>query len=633
MGFVITGCLDSSDGDTVNVPEPAPDVIVTIEVPATGSTGDVVSLPSSVKNNGDAVASNFRTSLYFSTDSEITTSDTYWLSLAENFGFSDTSITLQAGQSITISGSAADIEIPATLAAGTWYIGLIADDENSVTETDESNNIASGLIEILDGVAPTAANRSPDIFATNVATNTTITVTFSEKMDPATINNNNFELKESDSSVNGNVSYDESTMEATFTPTVLLDGATSYTVTLSNGMTDLAGNSLQASSRSFTTLSHFSETGDLNQYHGGGRAVLLDNGSALYIGGVDSISRGAIYVELYDPAAGTFTQKLDMLSDNGGKSNSYGMTVTLLNNGNVLVTGGASDDPTIVSSSTYWPDTQIYNVSADTWSLGPEMDDGAGNPVARYRHTATKLTNDQVLIIGGFGGIAAPLATLFSSDIFSDDATSRDSSGANLTTARFAHTATRLPDGRVLVVGGCSDLSDCTGANVLSSVEIYSANGLVVNVSTGGGLSTGRFKHTATLLSDGKVLIAGGWDGNNKALNSAEIFDPSAETFTPVTGAMRTARARLASVLLDSGNVLLVGGLYGTISSAFDLNTAEQYNPATGAFEQLDVIDSFFGQVDITAAKLNNGKVLLIGGRYVSGTGLFATNQVYLYTP
>jgi len=222
---------------------------------------------------------------------------------------------------------------------------------------------------------------------------------------------------------------------------------------------------------------------------------------------------------------------------------------------------------------------------------------------------------------------------LFSSDIFSDDAASRDSSGANLTTARFAHTATRLPDGRVLVVGGCSDLSDCTGANVLSSVEIYSANGLVVNVSTGGGLSTGRFKHTATLLSDGKVLIAGGWDGNNKALNSAEIFDPSAETFTPVTGAMRTARARLASVLLDSGNVLLVGGLYGTISSAFDLNTAEQYNPATGAFEQLDVIDSFFGQVDITAAKLNNGKVLFIGGRYVSSTGLFATNQVYLYTP
>ncbi len=447
MVFFITGCLHTND---------VPDLIATIEVPSPRSVGDVVSLPMNVKNNGDATASNFRTSLYFSTDSEITTSDTYWLSLAENFGFGDTSMTLQAGESITISGSAANIKIPEILTAGTWYIGIIADDENSVTEADESNNTASGLIEILDNIAPTVASRSPDAFAEDVATNTTITVTFSEKIDPATINNNRFALKESSSSVNGNVSYDESTLEATFTPTVLLDEATRYTATLSNEITDLAGNALEATSWSFTTLSRFSRTGDLNQDNGGGRAVLLNDGSVLYIGGVSSFSLGAKDVELYDPSAGSFTQKLDMLSNSSGKSNSFGMTATLLNNGNVLVTGGASDDPVSFAGSTYWTSTQIYNVSANTWSPGSLMDDGAGNPVARYRHTATRLSNNQVLIIGGYGGIAAPFATLISADVFSDDALSRDSSGANLTTARFAHTATRLSDGRILVVGGCS---------------------------------------------------------------------------------------------------------------------------------------------------------------------------------
>ena len=115
-----------------------------------------------------------------------------------------------------------------------------------------------------------------------------------------------------------------------------------------------------------------------------------------------------------------------------------------------------------------------------------------------------------------------------------------------------------------------------------------------------GNMTTARVFHTATLLLDGRVLIAGGEDESVyppliKA--SAELYDPATRTFSP-TGNMTSARSRHGSILLPDGRVLIVGG------------TAELYDPSTGAFTAIGN-NSQHGN---TAALLTNGKVLITGG-------------------
>src|SRR5262249_50283735 len=120
----------------------------------------------------------------------------------------------------------------------------------------------------------------------------------------------------------------------------------------------------------------------------------------------------------------------------------------------------------------------------------------------------------------------------------------------SLVTARFAHAATLLPNGQVLVAGGL----DGSGA-VLASAELY-------DPSTGtwtatGSLATGRFLHTATLLPNGKVLVAGGQAPSSTA--SATLYDPASGTWT-ATGSLSVARAGHTATLLSNGKVLVAGG-------------------------------------------------------------------------
>ena len=137
----------------------------------------------------------------------------------------------------------------------------------------------------------------------------------------------------------------------------------------------------------------------------------------------------------------------------------------------------------------------------------------------------------------------------------------------NLGTARKNHTATLLPNGKVLVAGG-----EDSGSNALSSVELYdSASG---TWTATGNLGTARKNHTATLLPNGKVLVAGG--NNGTVLNSAELYDPASGTWT-ATGSMGTARAYYTATLLPNGKVLVAGGNNGTA-----LSSAELYDPGLG---------------------------------------------------
>jgi hypothetical protein len=108
-----------------------------------------------------------------------------------------------------------------------------------------------------------------------------------------------------------------------------------------------------------------------------------------------------------------------------------------------------------------------------------------------------------------------------------------DNTGS-LTTARYGHTATLLPSGKVLVAAGVS-------GNFLTSAELYDpASG---TWTATGSLNTARYNHTATLLHNGKVLVVGGANGNGgNYLTSAELYDPASGTWT-ATGDLNTARS------------------------------------------------------------------------------------------
>src|SRR5262245_2202619 len=146
--------------------------------------------------------------------------------------------------------------------------------------------------------------------------------------------------------------------------------------------------------------------------------------------------------------------------------------------------------------------------------------------------------------------------------------------------SRSLHTATLMANGQVLIAGGTSNPPGGFGSTVLGGAEVYdAASGTFRPV---GPMTTPRRVHTATLLPDDTVLIVGGLNGGG-ALASAEIYDPETETFLQ-TGPLTTARAGHSAILLNSGKVLIAGG-YGSGASSYpNLAPAELFDPASGTF-------------------------------------------------
>src|ERR1043166_9690772 len=141
-----------------------------------------------------------------------------------------------------------------------------------------------------------------------------------------------------------------------------------------------------------------------------------------------------------------------------------------------------------------------------------------------------------------------------------------------LATARSFHTATLLPNGEVLVAGGQDDRG-----NPLSSAELHDpATGMW---TTTGALNTPRYVPAATLLSNGRVLVAGGLGAKDAAVAGAEMYDPATATWA-LTGALNTRRGAHTATLLPNGKVLVAGGT--TVPSGGGVSTAELYDPATG---------------------------------------------------
>ena len=223
--------------------------------------------------------------------------------------------------------------------------------------------------------------------------------------------------------------------------------------------------------------------------------------------------------------------------------------------------------------------------------------------------TVTLLKDGRVLMVGGGGQRGLSTAEIF------DPASGNFSLTGSLNMARREHTATLLPDGKVLIVGGRT--LDMAGSNqTISTSEIYDP-GTGTFYPTG-SLDTGRFGHTATLLADGRVLIAGGGrflpSGSVGCLATAELYYPSTRTYTPVVDTMKSCNHHNSATLLENGKLLFVGrGNVGVGPGFVRVDCAAQlFNPATETFACPSGMTK--SHLSHTATLLPNGMVLLAGG-------------------
>jgi hypothetical protein len=234
---------------------------------------------------------------------------------------------------------------------------------------------------------------------------------------------------------------------------------------------------------------------------------------------------------------------------------------------------------------------------------GSTLDAGVINvarSMARQRaaHTATLLPDGKVLVAGGFAGDENSLA---SAEVF-DPATSTFASAGNMNATRAGHTATLLPNRKVLIAGGYH-------GSYLASAELYDPTTRIFTPT--GGMVTARSGHVATLLNNGKVLLVGGVGTGWTFLADAELYDPVTNTFI-ATGGMTTARESHTATLLKDGQVLITGGHKGRRAAITIYPSAEIYNPASGTFSSTGNLTVKRHKHDATL--LADGRVLIIGG-------------------
>ncbi len=307
-------------------------------------------------------------------------------------------------------------------------------------------------------------------------------------------------------------------------------------------------------------------------------------GDVLIAGGASASNRSLASAEFFDPSNGQF-----FLTGNAGASRAGAIAAPLAAS-KVLLGGGFSGGATI----------RQFSLNLDGKVIGSaeifDRSTGAFSPAAtmatpRMAFTATPLNNGKVLVAGGFDNAGN---VLDSAEVYDPDEHKFIAVGNPMSDHRVFHTATLLLSGKVLVTGGATNLSGDT----TNSADIYdpASNSFSVAMSP---MDHQRAAHSATLLATGplagKVLITGGGGGSSVFFkdSSAEIYDPASQQFLLLATFLNEARALQTATLLDDGKVLLAGGFNGSVAISGGIlsgasgsisNSAETFDPNTLEF-------------------------------------------------
>lgn len=345
-------------------------------------------------------------------------------------------------------------------------------------------------------------------------------------------------------------------------------------------------------------------------------ATKLNDGRVLITKNCDPIA------ELYDPEQGSFSATGSMHD-----TRSRG-TATLLQDGRVLVTGGAACG----ESSDMLNSAEIYDPATGSFDVTGSM------AATRAEHAATLLADGRVLVAGGltsdategYGGVilaATGCSCLASAEIYDPTAGTFSPTGS-MGGARDDFTATLLLDGRVLVLGGGGE-----GSAPRRAAELYDPG--TGTFERTGSMGQARRLHTATLLADGRVLIAGGRTANDRTLASVEVFDPASATFATLSS-LSQSRQQHTATLLQDGRVLVAGGWWqdpnGDQPDEYTiLSSTEIFDPGSGQFSSSGSMGD--ARNDAAAVRLDDGRVLIVGGGGIGTEGWIELTSAVLYQP
>jgi Kelch motif protein len=349
----------------------------------------------------------------------------------------------------------------------------------------------------------------------------------------------------------------------------------------------------------------FARTGNMTTARSQHTATQLPNGKVLIAGGVQSTSlSGAPLIlavtELYDPGTGTFNPAGNMTTARRMH------TSTLLADGRVLIAGGYGAEGAVASAELYDPSTGSFTATGDMIT-------------ARGGHTAILLANGKVLMVGGYG-TAAGYPMVAAAELYDAPSGTFTAGGAYVGRGGcdFCAPAILLPDGRVLFPGQYpAQLYD-------PITNAFSVDGMMISDHS-----------AATLLTNGKVLFAGGEDFGRSS--TAELYDPATGAFAS-TGNMAWRRVWHTLTLLPNGMVLTTGGETDSCGANFcmfagSVASAERYDPSAGIF--IPTSDMAAPRETHTATLLNDGRVLIAGGVSYGGIGIFGGSlpSAELYNP
>jgi N-acetylneuraminic acid mutarotase len=334
----------------------------------------------------------------------------------------------------------------------------------------------------------------------------------------------------------------------------------------------------------------FTVTGNLVQSRHSFAAAILPSGQVLAAGGLLRDETPLASAEIYSAASGTWSLTGPMAAPRA-----YPVSA-ILPDGRVLIAGGLTQlNPSLPSAT-----AELYDPRTGTWSAAGSLAQG------RVGLTLTTLGDGRVLATGGWYRTASgATVTANTAEVF-DPRTGAWSAAGVMTAPRVNHTATLLPDGRVLVAGGGSLLKPAGSFYSIATAEIFDP--VAGTWTATGSLREPREQHLAELLASGQVLVAGGGQDNSmRFLATAELYDPTTGLWRPAAS-MSVARQLGASAVLPSGHMLIAGGDANFATHA----TAEIYEPARDRWVATGSMSGV--RHSHRAVRLRDGRVLMIGG-------------------